>query len=83
MFGAQHQQNVFYTTYMAKLAGTPESVLILWGVYVSVWFTDDVVSRTCQCVGNSLGDEASCGPHEQVFKWRRLVKLTMCCWFVY
>ena len=41
---------------MTELVGTPESVLIM-GVYASIWFTedrDDVVSRTCQCVSNSL-----------------------------
>ncbi len=30
-----------------------QSVLIM-GVYEYVWFTDDVVSRTCQCVRNNL-----------------------------
>ncbi len=34
-----------------QLAGTPESVLILW-VSASVCLTDDVVSRTRQCVRN-------------------------------
>ena len=45
-----------HTTYMTELVGTPESVLIM-GVYASIWFTedrDDVVSRTSQCVSNSL-----------------------------